>query len=520
MPTERLVQFRRPFVVVILTGLLLTIGFSRIVAQGNVIAYGESVTGTIDASMPVGFFNFSGTVGDLITVRAIGLSGELDPNVGLLSPTQAQLAANDNDFFSPGSSDARISLRLPETGTYSLIVGGSNATTGDFLLRVDMIAPSVSTGLSTDSPTSVNVPLGAPSQVYSFEGSQTINLSTESPDFGFTAIIRDASGRIIAILGGDVLQAASLTLGAGGPYEVTVSSSNAETQGVVNISLGDVAVTDSTDAGSDTATDSGETSASAPVATEDSAPADAGDPLAGIGPDAICTVTPNAGTVNLRAGAGTNFNVQGQLNAGQSANPDGQALGNDGFVWFRLPSTAWVRSDVVRSAGNCNGLADVSSPDAPAQQSAPPATTEEGSASSQPTEVAPPPPTEETPPPLATAPQDTGQFFFDVTRDQSSQFSEQISFPEGDTQDQVFFRITDLSQFPPNNNREFTFTLTCTGTGSEDLRWGTGVNTNRSCGDSITRFFTDDSDQQLFTISLTGGGPSLVNYTLIAANQG
>ncbi|RMF80383.1 MAG: hypothetical protein D6737_08165 [Chloroflexi bacterium] len=535
MQAKNLSHSRLRTIIIMIVALLLMMAVGSAGAQGTVIAYGSPVFGTLSAEAPLGFFNFNGTAGDLITVRVIGTGGGLDPNVGLLSPTQVSLASNDNDLFSPGSSDASVSLRLPETGVYSLLVGGSNGTTGDFLLRVDAAAPSVSTALSPDTPTVVNIPLGAPSQSFSFNanpgGSTTLNLSTDSPGFGFTAVVRNGAGQIVAILGGDTLQSASLTIGAGsGVYEVAVSSSSPDTQGAVNISLG---------AGAAASTGQTSSAPPPPAATQEAVappPAQTGaDPLAGIGANDACTVTPAGGNVNLRAGAGTNFPVQGQLFAGQTANPDGQTFGNDNFIWFRLPSTAWVRSDVVRQAGNCIGLPTVASPAAPAAPPPPPppaATEETGAPPPPPTQAPPPqdnnqppteetqeppPPTEETPPPNPTAPPDTGQYILEVDRDENTQFSEQVSSPEGDTTDQVFIRITGLQNTPPNSTREFSFTLVCSGSGTELLRWGTGGNLGTNgCGATSTRLFTNDSDTILFTIGFPpGSGPALVNYTIV-----
>jgi len=67
-----------------------------------------------------------------------------------------------------------------------------------------------------------------------------------------------------------------------------------------------------------------------------------------------CVVT-SIGTqaVNLREGPGTNFAAQGTLPSQNNAQVDGQATGNDGFVWWRLTSGLWVRSDVVTASGNC-----------------------------------------------------------------------------------------------------------------------------------------------------------------------
>jgi WD40 repeat protein len=71
-----------------------------------------------------------------------------------------------------------------------------------------------------------------------------------------------------------------------------------------------------------------------------------------------CIITA-PGNVNLRTGAGTDFELAGTLAAGQTADVDGQATGSDGQVWWRLGEGVWVRSDVVDEAGDCEVVAVV-----------------------------------------------------------------------------------------------------------------------------------------------------------------
>lgn len=68
-----------------------------------------------------------------------------------------------------------------------------------------------------------------------------------------------------------------------------------------------------------------------------------------------CTVA-SSGTVNLRSGPGTNFDLAGTLAAGESVVATGQANGADGFVWWKLANGAWVRSDLVTITGDCELL--------------------------------------------------------------------------------------------------------------------------------------------------------------------
>lgn len=98
-------------------------------------------------------------------------------------------------------------------------------------------------------------------------------------------------------------------------------------------------------------TDNGATSPTeAPTAT-----ATAADTTA-----AACTITASGGA-NLRSGAGTTFAVAGSLAAGDSQSVIGQATGGDGFVWWKLESGSWVRSDLVQTNGDCTTAPTVAS---------------------------------------------------------------------------------------------------------------------------------------------------------------
>jgi hypothetical protein len=66
----------------------------------------------------------------------------------------------------------------------------------------------------------------------------------------------------------------------------------------------------------------------------------------------ICMVASDTGA-NLRNGAGTDFQRNGALPAGERTDVIGQANGTDGFTWWQLDSEAWVRSDLVQEAGRC-----------------------------------------------------------------------------------------------------------------------------------------------------------------------
>jgi len=77
-----------------------------------------------------------------------------------------------------------------------------------------------------------------------------------------------------------------------------------------------------------------------------------------------CTVSAFS-TINLRSGPGTTFDIRGSLPAGQPQLVNAQDVGDDGFVWWRLPDGTWVRSDTVSETGQCEALPSASAGAAP-----------------------------------------------------------------------------------------------------------------------------------------------------------
>ena len=74
-----------------------------------------------------------------------------------------------------------------------------------------------------------------------------------------------------------------------------------------------------------------------------------------VAPGPICVVLATR-DVNLRAGPGTDAAVRGTLAAGESAEVDGQALGTDNALWWRLTYGVWVHSGVVVAADDCSNV--------------------------------------------------------------------------------------------------------------------------------------------------------------------
>ena len=59
-------------------------------------------------------------------------------------------------------------------------------------------------------------------------------------------------------------------------------------------------------------------------------------------------------SVNIRSEPSTAAAVVRTLAAGESQSVSTQTTGADGFPWFELTQGGWVRSDVIRTSGNCD----------------------------------------------------------------------------------------------------------------------------------------------------------------------
>ena len=71
-----------------------------------------------------------------------------------------------------------------------------------------------------------------------------------------------------------------------------------------------------------------------------------------------CMVTASS-DVNIRGDASTSSASMGTLGAGKSMAVDGMKMGADGKVWYRVSGGGFVRSDVVKTTGDCKSLPSV-----------------------------------------------------------------------------------------------------------------------------------------------------------------
>lgn len=120
------------------------------------------------------------------------------------------------------------------------------------------------------------------------------------------------------------------------------------------------------------------------------------------------------------------------------------------------------------------------------------------------------------PTPLPTAaPEDVTPHVLTLIPGVTSYFSEMISYPGGDTEDQI------LIQQPENVSYEFDIAMSCIGDNTAALRWywGTGVDQQFTCGET-TSSLMQMAEQTLYVIMPEGSSPGLVIYSLVITARG
>lgn len=102
---------------------------------------GEPVTGTLSNDRYALFYRFSGNAGDVVTLHAERITGDLDPLLVLRDGADHALPGGTNDDANPNTRDAALTYTLPTSGDYIISVtryGVRDGTTaGDFRLTLN-----------------------------------------------------------------------------------------------------------------------------------------------------------------------------------------------------------------------------------------------------------------------------------------------------------------------------------------------------------------------------------------------
>ncbi len=517
--------------------LCLTLAPS-VFAQGvAAITYGSTVTGSLTAEAPLSLFVFTGSAGDSISARVIGLEPGMSPSLSLLGPTQQVLESSSVDLLDSSDSAVRLTYRLTDAGAYTLLVGG---TPGQYTLLLAGLPAGTPTALALGAPLQVNVGPGSGLQLFTVAADPStplaLQISNPSALTPFLLKLHDPSGRLLGVAGGGV-ESACLTVPAG------------SAQHQVSLEAADSAATASYQLGlSRGGCASLAPSAAQPVATT-AAPVQpvATQEVAPQGQTAACTAS-SGGSVNVRSGPGTNYGIITTLQPGVQAPVVGQS--DSGWIVIQVNGVqGFVSQTVVGAFGNCAGLPFIAAPplgQQPQQPAAPTATqiqqqqqqatatqpnVQPTATQAQPTALAdqiaptatqPPPPTATQLPPTATeaapvAPPDSN-YALNVQLDGNGSVSDFVSYPDGDTEDVVSYAVNGLNNSVAfsGGQANLTFTFSCFGTGTQFIVFIVDGQT-KSCGQTHLRVVNADSRTGAVRVQATGGEGTYVQWVVSAS---
>lgn len=478
--------------------LLLVFGFS-VHAQGGPLNYGDNAVGSLSAISPLNFFSFSGTEGDRVTIVVIGITPGIDPIVSLLSPFQQQLAVNDNDPTSPGSTDARVTVTLGQSGMHTILVNSVNNAPGDYLIRLFGQPAAASTDVSE---TGAAAALAGTTQVFSFNASPdtplTLNVSTTTPGFEFVVRLFSPAGQAVAISSGTAQVSVALNVPPGiGVYTAEISPVYANIAGEIAVSVNPVGQTAQEPPPPD--------STAAPVLVVSATPipqlptATSETPLEQ--PSPTFTVT----SISLEQPTATTEVQPEQPTPTTIAATVPPEVATATLV--PPPTTVPPTATFV--------------PPPTATFTAPPPPT----ATFTPSYTPPPPPTvtytpsytPTTPPPPPVAPEDARfNSPLNIPLDSTISVTDFVSYPEGDTEDRVRWDITGMNSNTAlsGGRARLIIAVSCFGTGTDNVQFFTGGQTY-SCGQTIVdREVTFDSRTGQVTITAIGGTGTYVQWVL------
>ena len=314
------------------------------------IEYGAAVVNKIVAPDTSVMYTFNGNIGDLVTIRAIGISPGADPTLSLVGPPQQVLAVNDNVLSVPLTTSAQIIFRLQASGPHFIVVGG---TPGDFLLTLESRPAAPLVILQPDTPVTITFPVTEPAQSFVFNTDPVFVTSLLIDAIPFTldayVEVRDGTGQLISTLRSNVNNAC-ISVGPGDQLlELTVVALPQIT-GTITLTvsnapciLGPLPVE------------------GVPLPTPEFTP---------VVVEGVCAASSNR-NVNIRSGPGTNYARLALLQAGNAIQVTGQSENGQWFVVQNEFIQGWLAASVVRVTGPCAQLPVVAAPPLPAVTATP-----------------------------------------------------------------------------------------------------------------------------------------------------
>jgi hypothetical protein len=310
-------------------------------------------------------------------------------------------------------------------------------------------------------------------QVYNFRALDTpttLRLRSNPANLPYMAEVRNQDGQLAATMsGGGALEDARVTIPANsGTYEVRVST-DAGIAGTVELVV----------TGQETPTPLPKTDTLTPTETVSASV------IAG-----VCRLTAPADTGVWRAPSRTT-EMFGSLGAGASVNAEARSGDANGETWYRLRSddvVGWIPGSTVQRTGACDTLPVVAG----------------GNAIGGPVNV------QATLSNTEAAPFDADSYTITLDANTGGEFSERVSYPNGDQVDRLWLTVAGLPV-----ERPFTVRMTCDGNAAQSLRWGTPDNPSLGCGGGLnTTFSAQITQRSLIVLMPAGGIAGQVRYRL------
>jgi uncharacterized protein YraI len=491
---------------VLLTAVLIAVILFSMVPVASVsaqepVVLDENKLGTIGPANPQPSYIFTAPGPQSVEIEVLGIAQGMAPQFTVLNQAGALVQAVGNPALQ-GTVSGVVDLAQP--GAYTVQVQSANGVQGQFVLTIRNAAPAVPPTPLLENQPVTGALAGGESLVYSFPANPTqmlvIDLAGIPGAQNVRAELRDANtGEVIAVLGPQLL-GSSLTLPPGTTsYLLELTNATPETPPIsYTLSLTPQAPT-----------------GVAPVATE-------GVGLPTLPTTGACVLaTLNDTPVNVRSTpTSEGENVVGTISQFATYNVIGR---NADSSWYQINfdgGIGWVFGQVTRRGGDCSALPVTDT----GSGSGGPAATEQA------TQPAPGSTEQATQPPPGATEQPTqpsnGQGQAQIAGDNETSteinikngnvsHSGNISYPDGDRQDTVFYRVVGFDSVTTSG--DVNYTVTCTGPGAEFARVSTTANASGGspCPRSGTNFHTDDSDQGRLTIYLEGGEGAYVTWTVV-----
>lgn len=206
--------------------LSLTSGGAAVIPTGSSIAYGDTVTSSLNQNQEE--WTFNGSLGDIVTIAMT--STDFDTYLELNGPDGQQLIVNDDG--GEGLNSLIEGFVLPVNGTYTIIARSfASAGTGNYTLSLTTVGGvSAPTGSSIAFGDTVTGTLNQTQDSWTFEGSagDSVTISMTSTDFDTYLELYGPDGQVVTTNddGGQGLNSLieNFVLPANGTYTIVARS--------------------------------------------------------------------------------------------------------------------------------------------------------------------------------------------------------------------------------------------------------------------------------------------------------